>query len=189
MTFSKRTQDNLLNSLTSFLLVIVIGLGFSLTTLASDFSQGNQQPVEFSLQTLDGQLVTSNHMHGKITVILFGCKGLPLMKESLAQIQRVADKHPKINVYVVLTNSNRPKDGTFVSEAELQTAIGASNLRVPVLRDPNGDQLFKKLGLRVLPSLIILNRQGELAAAAREGFDPTVNLASQLTLEIERAGQ
>lgn len=149
--------------------------------------QEGSKAVTFALQNLNDQTVKSEELQGKVTVILFGCKGLPLTRESVGQIQRVADKHPNINVLLVLTNSLRPKDSTYASDEELRTLVETNHLHVPVLRDPGGELLFKRLSLRVLPSLIILNRKGELAAAAREGLDPNVNLASQLTWEIEKA--
>ncbi|MBX7220991.1 MAG: TlpA family protein disulfide reductase [Blastocatellia bacterium] len=186
------TSHLIRNRFTRFLASGLFSLGLGLTgvlahTPAVEPVPPIQKQVDFSLQSPQGGTVTTAQVQGKITVMLFGAKGLPLMRESLQQLQRVSDRYPEINVYVVVTNSNQPKDANFVSDEDLRSMMETSRFHFSVLRDPNGDLLFKKLGLRVLPSLIVLNRKGELAAAAREGLDPNANLASQLSWEIEKS--
>ncbi len=145
-----------------------------------------REPLEFTFPTPDGTQVKAAELRGKVTVLFFTAKGMPLLRESVRQLRGVAERNPRINVLLVMTNSQRAKDQSYLSDAELKEWRDTQSLPIPVVRDPNGDILFRRLGMTVLPSAVVLTKDGKLAAA-REGIDPNVKLADQLRPEIEKA--
>lgn len=146
-----------------------------------------RDPLEFTFSRPEGGQLRAAELRGRTTVLFFSAKGLPLLKESVRQLRNVAERFSGINVVLVLTNSQRPKDATYASDADLREWCDSQNLPFPVVRDPNGDVLFRRLGLSVLPSIAILARDGKLSGPIREGIDPNARLADMLRAEIEKA--
>jgi hypothetical protein len=58
-------------------------------------------------------------------------------------------------------------------------------LKVTVLRDPDG-LVSKKMGVDQLPSIIILDKQGNVAGDPIGGLDPGGNLAGQLADRLDK---
>jgi len=54
-----------------------------------------------------------------------------------------------------------------------------------VLRDPDG-AVSKKLGVDQLPSVVILDKQGNVAGGPIGGLDPNGNLAGQLAARLDK---
>lgn len=146
-----------------------------------------RDPLEFTFLRPEGGQLRAADLRGKTTVLFFSAKGMPLLKESVRQLRSVAERYTGVNVVLVLTNSQRPKDANYASDADLREWRDSQNLPFPVVRDPNGDALFRRLGLSVLPSIAILARDGKLSGPTREGIDPNARLVDMLRAEIEKA--
>lgn len=146
-----------------------------------------RDPLEFTFLRPEGGQLRAADLRGKTTVLFFSAKGMPLLKESVRQLRGVAERFSGVNVVLVLTNSQRPKDANYASDAELKEWRDSQNLPFPVVRDPNGDALFRRLEMSVLPSIAILARDGKLSGPTREGIDPNARLADMLRPEIEKA--
>jgi len=58
-------------------------------------------------------------------------------------------------------------------------------LKVTVLRDPDG-AISKRFGVDQLPSIVILDKQGNTAEGPIGGLDPNGNLASQLASRLNK---
>jgi peroxiredoxin len=58
-------------------------------------------------------------------------------------------------------------------------------LNVTVLRDPAG-AISKKLGIDQLPSIVILDKQGNVVGEPIRGIDPQGNLAGQLASRLDK---
>ena len=54
-----------------------------------------------------------------------------------------------------------------------------------MLRDPEGG-VSKKLGVDQLPSIVILDKQGNVAGEVIRGIDPQGNLAGQLAKTLDK---
>ena len=143
--------------------------------------------VDFSLRSVDGQTVTSDSLHGEVVVLAFGASWLPLSKTQLQGVRKLADEYSSrgVVVYWVSTESDDSKSKNYASDEQLRTFAQKYGLKVTVLRDPDG-AISKKFGVDQLPSIVILDKQGNVSDGPIGGLDPTGNLASQLASRLDK---
>jgi len=138
-------------------------------------------PVEFSLRSIDGQTVTSDSLRGEVVVLAFGASWLPLSKTQLQGIRKFADQYSNrgVVVYWVSTESEDQKSKNYASDDQLRAFATKYGLKVTVLRDPDGS-ISRKMGVDQLPTIVIIDKQGNISGAPIGGLDPSGNLANQL---------
>jgi peroxiredoxin len=172
MLFSSRKRF-----LAGFLVVLLAGLAVA---------QG-RGPVQFSLRSVDGQTITSDSLRGEVVVLAFGASWLPLSKTQLQGVRKLADQYSNrgVVVYWVSTESEDAKSKNFATDEQLRTFSQRYGLKVTVLRDPDG-LVSKKMGVDQLPSIIILDKQGNVAGDPIGGLDPGGNLAGQLADRLDK---
>src|SRR5207237_4168247 len=143
----------------------------------------NQSP-EFSLRAIDGETVTSASLRGEVAVLVFGASWLPLTKNQMEAVKKLADQYAGrgVAVYWVSTESDSAKSKNYVSDEQLREL--ARKYKVTVLRDPDG-VVSKWLGVDQLPSVVIIDKHGN-AAATIGGMDPHANLATQLAARLDK---
>lgn len=146
-----------------------------------------QNRTDFSLRSIDGQTVTSESLRGEVVVLAFGASWLPLSKTQLQGVRKLADEYSKrgVVVYWVSTESNDPKSKNFASDDQLKNFAQKYGLNVTVLRDPDG-AVSKRFGVDQLPSIVILDKEGNISGAPIGGLDPTGNLATQLAPRLDK---
>lgn len=146
-----------------------------------------QNPVDFSLRSIDGQTVTSNSLKGEVVVLAFGASWLPLSKTQLQGVRKLADEYSNkgVVVYWVSTESDNSKSKNFASDEQLRAFAQKYGLKVTVLRDPDG-AVSKKLGVDQLPSIVILDKEGNVSGAPIGGLDPNGNLSAQLAPRLDK---
>ena len=168
--------------------MIVAGLMAVLASCAV-FAQGRSAsgPVEFSLRSIDGQTVTSNSLHGEVVVLAFGASWLPLSRTQLQGVRKLADEYSDrgVVVYWVSTESDDSKSKNFASDEQLRNFAQKYGLKVTVLRDPDG-AVSKRFGLDQLPSIVILDKEGNISGEPIGGLDPQGNLAAQLASRLDK---
>jgi cytochrome c biogenesis protein CcmG, thiol:disulfide interchange protein DsbE len=171
------------NCKTHIATVLLVLLGAS-TALAQKSDVG---PVEFSMRSIDGPTVTSESLRGEVVVLAFGASWLPLSRTQLQGIRKLADEYSGrgVVVYFVSTDSEDSKSKNFASDEQLRAFSQKYALKVTVLRDPDG-VISKKLGIDQLPSIVILDKQGNLAGEPIRGIDPQGNLAGQLAKTLDK---
>ncbi|MEP6719138.1 MAG: TlpA disulfide reductase family protein [bacterium] len=162
-------------------LFMVLALGASLT-----MAQGHG-PVDFSLRSIEGQTITSDSLRGEVVVLAFGASWLPLSKTQLTGVRKLADEYSDrgVVVYWVSTESEDPKSKNFATDDQLRAFAQKYGLKVTVLRDPDG-VTSKKFGIDQLPSIVIIDKQGNTFGAPIGGLDPNGNLAGQLAKSLDR---
>lgn len=143
--------------------------------------------VEFSMRSVDGQTVTSESLRGEVVVLAFGASWLPLSRTQLQGIRKLADEYSGrgVVVYFVSTDSDDSKSKNFASDEQLRAFAQKYGLKVTVLRDPDGD-VSKKLGIDQLPSIVIVDKQGNVVGEPVRGIDPQGNLAGQLAKTLDK---
>ena len=146
-----------------------------------------QNPVDFSLRSIDGQTVSSNSLRGEVVVLAFGASWLPLSRTQLQGVRKFADDYSNrgVVVYWVSTESEEPKSKNYASDEQLRAFSQKYGLKVTVLRDPDGS-VSKKFGVDQLPSIVILDKEGNVAGPAIGGLDPNGNLAAQLASRLDK---
>src|SRR5688572_5673720 len=163
---------------------------FLLIVLGSSLTLAQKGPVEFSLRSVDGQTITSSSLRGEVVVLAFGASWLPLSKTQLQGVRKLADEYSDrgVVVYWVSTESEDPKSKNYASDAQLRAFAQKYGLKVTVLRDPDG-AVSKKFGVDQLPSIIILDKNGNAVGGPIGGLDPTGNLAGQLAKHLDKVLQ
>src|SRR6476619_4576411 len=164
-----------------FALFMALALAASLAV-----AQGHG-PVDFSLRSVDGQTVSSQSLRGEIVVLAFGASWLPLSQTQLQGVRKLADEYSNrgVVVYWVSTESDDPKSKNFASDEQLRNFAQKYGLKVTVLRDQDG-AVSKKFGVDQLPSIVILDKEGNMSGAPIGGLDPSGNLANQLASRLDK---
>ncbi len=144
----------------------------------------HNQATEFSLRSIDGGAVTSNSLRGEVVVLAFGASWLPLTRNQMEAVKKLADQYAGrgVAVYWVSTESETPKSKNYAADEALREL--SRKYKVTVLRDPDG-VVSKKLGVDQLPSVVIIDKQGNVAATIG-GMDPTADLAKQLAERLNK---
>jgi peroxiredoxin len=143
-------------------------------------------PVEFSLRSISGQTVTAQSLRGEIVVLAFGASWLPLSRTQLQGLKKFADDNTSrgLIVFWVSTESEDPKSKNFASDDRLRAFADKYGLKITVLRDPDG-ATSKKFGVGELPSMVVLDKQGNAVGEPIIGIDPDGNVASQLAARVD----
>jgi peroxiredoxin len=144
-------------------------------------------PVDFSMKSIDGQTVTSGSLRGEVVVLAFGASWLPLSRTQLQGVRKLADEYSErgVVVYWVSTESADAKSKNYASDEQLRNFAQKYGLKVTVLRDPDG-AVSKRFGIDQLPSIVILDKEGNISGTPIGGLDPLGNLASQLASRLDK---
>ncbi len=144
-------------------------------------------PVDFSLRSIDGQTISSDSLRGEVVVLAFGASWLPLSKTQLTGVRKLADEYSDrgVVVYWVSTESEDAKSKNFATDDQLRAFAQKYGLKVTVLRDPDG-VTSRKFGIDQLPSIVIIDKQGNPVGEPIGGLDPNGNLAGQLAKSLDK---
>jgi len=142
------------------------------------------QTPEFSFRSVDGQTVTSESVRGEVVVLAFGASWLPLTRNQMEGLKKLADQYAGkgVAVYWVSSESDNQKSKNYASDEELREL--GRKYKLTVLRDSDGT-ISRKLGVEQLPSTIIINKQGQVAATIG-GLDPNADVAKQLAERLDK---
>ena len=146
-------------------------------------SGGWQEP----LQTLSGPPVALSNLRGKVVVLAFGSSSIPLFSRELASLQRVAARYEsrRVAVYWVSLDDDQPGKRNYASNAQLQTFLQQSNLKIEVLRDPRM-ALFRSFNLEAVPTIVLLDQSGRLVRRYVGIGTDQGEIHAELIEEIER---
>src|SRR6266446_10686599 len=156
----------------------------AIAMLASVSAPAQGGAVNFSFRALDGEAVTSESLRGEVVVLAFGASWLPLTRNQMEAVKKLADQYAGrgVAVYWISTESESPKSKNYASDEQLREL--ARKYKATVLRDPDG-AVSKKLGVDQLPSMVIIDKQGKIADTLG-GMDPNANLATQLAARLDK---
>ena len=157
---------------------------FAVSVLLSTSAWAQNRAADFSFRAIDGQTITSESLRGEVVVLAFGASWLPLTRNQMEAVKKLADQYAGrgVAVYWVSTESESTKSKNYVSDEQLREL--ARKYKATVLRDPDG-VVSKKLGVDQLPSVVIIDKQGNIASTIG-GMDPTADLAKQLSERLSK---
>jgi len=159
-------------------------LSFSTVSWAQKPAAG---PADFSLRGIDGQTVTAQSLRGKVAVLAFGASWLPLSRTQLQSLKKVAERYGDrgVVVYWVSTESENTKAKNFATDEQLRAFGQKYGGDIKVLRDPEMSAA-RRLGAVELPSIVILDKQGNPSGEAIKGLDADGNQMAQLTSQLDK---
>lgn len=133
-------------------------LSLTLFMSAAAFSQ--------TLTSLDGTSIDVSEQRGKVVVLAIGAAWLPLSNKQAEYTNALAKKYAGKNVvvYFVATDSANPRSKNYTSVSDMRAFATANKLNVPVLHDPDGMATLKKFKVDQVPTFVILDKGGVLAA-------------------------
>lgn len=163
---------------------IIAAFAFAFGLAASTAVPAQSAAPEFSLRAIDGETVTSSSLRGEVVVLAFGASWLPLTRNQMEAVKKLADQYAGrgVAVYWVSTESESPKSKNYASDEQLRAL--AQKYKATVLRDPD-DAVSKRLGVDQLPSVVIIDKQGNVADKIG-GMDPNADLAKQLAERLNK---
>ncbi|MGI9054415.1 MAG: peroxiredoxin family protein [Pyrinomonadaceae bacterium] len=162
------------------ILTAVFSLVFAFALTASAQSK--------TLISLDGENINIEGQKGKITVLAIGASWLPLSKNQVETVNKLAKKYANKNVvfYFVATDSTNAKSKNFASNDELKKFVEKNKLTVATLRDSDGMLTIKNYKIDQLPAFIILGKDGVLATEPIGGIDPVNDISISISAIIDK---
>ncbi len=163
---------------------VIAMLLFAFSVMISVPTGAQNRAADFSLRSIDGPAVTSESLRGEVVVLAFGASWLPLTRNQMEAVKKLADQYAGrgVAVYWVSTESESAKSKNYASDEQLREL--GRRYKASVLRDPDG-AVSKKLGVDQLPSVVIIDKQGNVANTIG-GMDPNANLATQLAARLDK---
>lgn len=158
-------------------LLAVLSLVFALVFAASAQS--------VTLTSIDGQKIDVQGQKDKVVVLAIGASWLPLSNQQAIFVNKLAKKYANSDVviYFVATDSTSAKSKNYASDDDVRKFASGNKMNVTVLRDSDGAATLKKYNLDQLPSFVILDKNGKIAAEPYSGIDPK----SDITISISQA--
>lgn len=146
--------------------------------------------VDFSMRSIDGQTITSADLRGQVAVLAFGALWLPISKKQVQGVRDLANEYAKrgVIVYWVSTDSENPRSRNYASDEQLREFSRRNELDLTILRDPDG-KISKRLGVDQIPSVVILEKSGNVSGNPIGGLDPEGNLVGILSGRLDKALQ
>jgi peroxiredoxin len=163
---------------------IIAACFFAVGLAASMPGSAQNAAPEFSLRAIDGETVTSSSLRGEVVVLAFGASWLPLTRNQMEAVKKLADQYAGrgVAVYWISTESDALKSKNYASDEQLRAL--AKKYKPTMLRNPDGT-VAKKLGVDQLPSVVIIDKQGNVADKIG-GMDPNADLAKQLAERLNK---
>ena len=130
--------------------------------------------------TPTGETVPVASMRGKVVVLLFSGVQDPQRREGLKALASLADRFQGKDVKFYWVSINPPSE---MSNDQLKATEGGS---VVALRDAN-QAAFKRYSGKVaqLPTIVVLDRQGNPFGQPRGGFNPNSDFINDLASTID----
>src|SRR5436309_2183371 len=164
---------------------VAAGIALTIVLAAQIAALSQNQTSDFSLRAIDGPPVPADGLRGELVVLAFDASWLPLTRSQMEGLKKLADQYAGrgVAVYWVSTESESPKSKNYASDDQLREL--ARKYKLTVLRDPDG-AVSKRLGVDQLPSVVILDKQGNVSGEAIGGMDPNSGLPTQLAARLDK---
>ncbi len=139
---------------------------------------GAKQDLKFMMP--NGQTVSLSGLQGKVVVLLFGGVQDPQCRDEFKALSSLADRYKGKDVQVYWVSIDTEADA---SNTKLNSPCGPAG-SVVVLRDPNR-AAFKSYGGKVMPTIVVVNQQGQVYGQPRGGFNPNSDFVNDMSAIID----
>lgn len=127
-----------------------------------------------SFVTPAGETVSLAGLRGKVVVLVFGGVSDPQCRDEFKALQALADKYADTKVAVFWVSI----DSAQTTSDQLKAPCGPAG-SVKIVRDPSRAG-FKQFGGKQLPTIVILDKQGNVAGQPRGGFNPNATFVNSI---------
>lgn len=134
-----------------------------------------------SFTTPDGESVALSEMRGKVIVLVFGGVTDPQCRSEIKMLEALSERYANKKVALYWVSIDAPANA---SDAQLKNPCG-SNTSVKVLRDTNR-AAFKQFGGKQLPTIVVLDQQGQVSGQPRGGFNPNSDFINDIAQIVDR---
>lgn len=141
---------------------------------------GAQQDLNFT--SPGGQSLPLSALRGKVTVLLFSGVQDPQCRDGIKAMENLTERFRGKPVQVYWVSVNAASEAT---DEQLKSPCGVRTT-VPVLRDGTQAAFKRFSGKRAqLPTLVVLDAQGNAFGQPRGGFNPNSDLVNDLATTID----
>jgi peroxiredoxin len=138
---------------------------------------------DFTFTTPDGGSVSLSSLRGRVVVLLFASTQDPQCRDEFKALESLAERYrgKSVSIYwVSLDPASVPND-------RVKNPCGPAG-SIPVLRDQSR-AAFKRFSGRSpqLPTIVVLDQQGQLQGQPRGGFNPDSDVVNDLAALIDGA--
>ena len=151
---------------------------------AVSLSRAGQSPEkvsDFSLKDIEGKAVSLNDFRGKLVLINFWATWCGPCLDEMSVLRQVQDQWREKGLVVLLINMGE-------NASRVRGYVKRYALALPVLLDPN-TELFVKLGVRTLPTSLLIDSDGTIVARKVGVFLSTENLEKEFIIPVFGKGK
>lgn len=148
--------------------------------LVVGLAAGANAQQDLTFVTPDGQSISLSGLRGKVVVLLFGGVQDPQCRDEFKALESLASRYQgkDVSIYWVSVNSL-----SEASDERLRNPCGPTG-SIAVLRD-QGQAGLKRFGGKQLPTIVVLNREGQPHGPSRGGFNPNSDFVNDLAAVID----
>ncbi len=136
---------------------------------------------EFTLETLDGQMLTLSDFRGQAVLVSFWATWCPSCQLEMPAIQGVYDQYRDQGFIVLAVNLQE-------GDAQLSAFAGQRGLTFPILMDRDG-QVFARYRVKALPSSFFVDRAGVIREVTVGGPMVRAFVESEVTPLLSEDGR
>ena len=138
--------------------------------------------------SIEGQKVDLEAQKGKVVVLAIGAQWLPLSAQQAVSVNKLAKKYAGRDVvfFFISTDSASAKSKNYASDEDLRKFAETNKLTVSILRDSEGATTLKRYKIDQLPSFVVLDKTGKLAAEPFGGIDPKSDISVPISQVIDK---
>ena len=138
--------------------------------------------------SLDGQKIDIEAQKDKVVVLAIGASWLPLSKNQVDTMNKLAKKYAGKNVsfYFIATDSSNAKSKNYASDDDLKKFATKNKLTVSTLRDSEGLLTVKSYKIDQIPAFVVLNKNGVIATEPFGGIDPLSDVTIPISAIIDK---
>ena len=148
---------------------------------ASLFLAAGVTAQDLTFTTTGGQALSLSSMRGRVIVLFFSGVQDPQCRDGLKTLHALAERYEHKDVAIYWVSVNGPNE---MSNEQLKAPCGSTE--VQTLRDAGGSALKRFSGKSAqLPTVVVLDRQGNASGSPRGGFNPNSDFVNDLSSTID----
>ena len=135
---------------------------------------------DFTFTSPDSGTVTLSSMRGNVAVLVFSSVQDPQCRDVFKALGSLTERYQGKNVRIYWVSIDPEKEA---NNEQIKEPCGPAG-QITIIRDPSR-VAFKNYGGRQMPTIVILDKQGQLYGQPRGGFNPNTDFVNKLAAIID----